>query len=151
MTLRELLHEPWCLECGPVESSHPGVLPCGHERGWAPLATRMPECVPAGLEWHNMQYSQEGEWMLWKRQPDNSGGGFPITDEQATLMCTGRWVQVLADAEHKTIASITIEKDDGTWTIGRWDDSNISTGDTLLAALAAALHGLADERDKVTK
>ena len=80
--LRELLYEPWL----PQEVEGPGfvggpVLP--------PLATRMPEAVPAGMD------TFRGGWRIYGEGEDDV---CCITDEQAVTQYIGNAVEVLVAA-----------------------------------------------------
>ena len=100
-----------------------------------PLATRMPEAMPAGLKWAAANVAG-GNWKV---------NGAWITDDQAELLFIGNAVKVLASKTSIQRA----EGDGGAWMLTCLD--RIGT-DSLPAILAAALHRLADERDaaKVT-
>lgn len=136
--LHKLLHEPWA----PSDE-----IACD-ENVCPPLSQRLPECVPEGLEWNGEQLpgSRIYGWMLF----DSTRGDekwHHITDAHAELMCIGKWVKVLGETG---------------WGLSRWNDANLhkpmweiadSDGKpvaarepSLLAALAAALHRLCDER-----
>lgn len=143
--LHELLYESWCSKCSkPFLHTHPKpedwVVPT------SPLATRLPECVPPGLEWHNIQFSQEGQWMLWERRPCGGGSGQYITDEQAELLCIGKWVKVLSEPRTDT-STLEIRFDGELWHVLSPGTDSYGSGNSRIAALAAALHRLADERE----
>ena len=128
--LRELLYEPW------VDAGPDGRDVVRREA----LATRLPECVPEGLEWEDGGCCQSG-WMII-----GNDDWADITDEQATLMCIGRWVQVLG----KRGWSAAYDTEGNEWEVS--DDRLIEGGlisrdASLPDALAAALHRLADERE----
>ncbi len=136
MTLRELLYEPWCrkhshslTECPPsTEASVPGDIVRS-------LATRMPECVPAGLKFN----TGFAAWTL------NGDDGVDVTtNDTAELLCIGRWVQVLGEAR----TTLHVGANEGDWQVITCDSHD--TAPSLPAALAAANHKLEDEREKVT-
>ena len=115
--LRELLYEPWL----PQEVEGPGfvggpVLP--------PLATRMPEAVPAGLEWCSWSARIVGVkdstldpcWMLHRKE---------CSTDTAELLFIGNAVKVLAPTLRERNLPMP----------------------TSLQSQVAALHRLADERD----
>lgn len=134
--LHALLHEP-----GPGKDFD-GVMIYA-----PPLATRIPECVPAGLVREDEFSARESgtkdkmilclaSWYL---------DGQPITDEQAEHVCGWQWLKVLRQADwfvqFRGIAEkVLVENDHG---VHHFD------GDPLVA-LAAALHRLADETPKET-
>ena len=113
--LRELLYEPWL----PQEVEGPGfvggpVLP--------PLATRMPEALPAGME-------HGGE--RWQLTPNDKDCfqmfAFTLINEQAELLFIGNALKILTGGK----PSFQIHAScDPAW-------------------MAAALHRLCDERDAV--
>ena len=88
--MRALLYETWCPKCGPKPpggSMVTHMLTCDIELERAPLATRLPQCVPAGMEWHE----QETSWNI-----AIVGIGGLISGEHAELLFMGQAVKVLA-------------------------------------------------------
>ena len=86
--LRELLYEPWCPTCSAPVSSlcRPQAASSGHLQEKPPLATRMPEAVPAGLS------TFRGGWRIYGEGEDDV---CCITDEQAVTQFIGNAVEVL--------------------------------------------------------
>ena len=119
--LRALLHDPWLIDQDGVPILESGGT-YEQVRQYPCLATRMPEAVPAGMEW--VVYPNGADWWI---QPDDTVAAM-INVEQAELLFIGNAVKVLADALHVDIV------------IGQ-------PGDDLVQRLATALHALADERD----
>jgi len=99
----------------------------------------MPVAVPAGLE-HDRE-----RWHLAPNDKDCfQPFAFTLTDEQATLMCVGRWVLLIA------ACGWVLDYDVDGWNVFGWgtDAEKSQCGgrqSTPTAALAAALHKLADE------
>ena len=86
--LRALLLEPWCEKCGQVTGWH--ELGSGYTRieckcGGVkqPLATRLPESVPPGLECNDRLEC----WLL--------DGSSVMTDEQAEILYIGQAAKML--------------------------------------------------------
>ena len=139
--LRELLYEPWCPKCGPTKWHITGPDPnCMCDKDVCPpLATRMPEAVPSGLS----DEAAHG-WMI-KRTTDGCIAAL-ITDDQAELMFIGNGVLLIGKC------GWVLDYDVDGWSVFGWgvdEDKSQSGGrhKTPIAALAAALHRLADERD----
>ena len=82
--LRELLYEPWCPTCSAPVSSlcRPQAASSGHLQEKPPLATRMPEAVPAGLGW-----SEKIRVWLWYTSI--------INDDAAELLFIGNALKIL--------------------------------------------------------
>ena len=128
--LHSLLHDPWCPRCGQATGWHDPGKPytrieckCGGVK--MPLATRMPEAVPAGLGW-----SEKIRVWLWYTSI--------INDDAAELLFVGNAV----DQYHAVTFALHGEK----WScivLGHY-----GSGDSKVAALTAALHHLCDERDE---
>ena len=126
--LRELLYEPWG-----EGSFSPGT----HS---SPLATRMPECVPEGLEWE----AADCRWYLGE-----SPLVLYITDDQATLLCIGRWVQVLSEGLDGGALEILAATNWVVTGVFKPEADHVDfVNASLPAALAAALHRLADAREE---
>ena len=133
--LRALLYDTWCTKCGKVRDM--GCVDLEHsEHARSPLATRLPECVPPGLEW-KVCLNGVGEWAL---------SGLFTDAATAELLFIGQ--AVLSIAESGWVLDYSL---DG-WNVFGWgidEDKSQSNGHhkTAIAALAAALHNSADERD----
>ena len=108
--LRALLYEPW----GEGDFS-----PTTHKE---PLATRMPEAVPAGMEWNYVGRC----WRLLVVTGEHDYLA-TITNEQAELLFIGNAVKVMVDATDA--------------------DKFVAISPASIGQFAAALHRLADERD----
>ena len=81
--LRALLYETWCPKC-----MRPACTSIVHiEEHRKPLATRLPQCVPAGLEWRVAE---------WRRLTGWTFRDVVIDDEIAELLFMGQAVKVLA-------------------------------------------------------
>ena len=152
--LHELLHEMWCPKCCEPAIISPDVKPwiwdCGgkHERLElkCPLATRMPEAVPAGLEWN----SRFNYWCI-RHQTVTGPSDRPLvfgetmcSPDHAELLFIGNAVKVLSAADwfvqfRGATDKIVVEGDDLV---------EVEIDGTIPAALTAALHRLADERDE---
>ena len=149
--LRALLYDHWCPKCGtdigPKHLDHTTLCPEGIT---APLATRLPECVPPGLEKAELPYSH---WVLRHQTATGPSdcqpvfGADPITDEQAELLFIGKAVKVLgADGD-----GLDLWTERGAWWTHRESsESEWHRGDTLIELLAATLHRLADGRKQET-
>lgn len=128
--LRALLYEPWCPYIDDAVDFAGAAAEAQGETRRDPLATRLPECVPAGLEW-------EERW--WIEHEVNCGNDpppkfehAPITDVQAELLFIGQAVKVLGPRGLVT-------------QFARMASEGFAESD-IPAALAAALHRLADEK-----
>ena len=143
--LRALLYEPWCQTSqgeSRLDLQHDRCPDCRQD-----LATRLPECVPPGLEWsgERLPGSRIYGWMLF----DSTRGDekwHRITDEQAELLFIGKDVLLIAECGWVLDYSL-----DG-WSVFGWgieEDESKSGGHhkTATDALAAALHRLADFRE----
>ena len=110
--LHVLLYEPWCPTCG-GSSHHGGCL-----SQVPPLATRMPEAVPEGLD-HGSAIpgnSDQNSWYI---------NGAKASDEQAELLFLGNALKILTGGK----LSFQIHAScDPAW-------------------MTAALHRFCDERD----
>ena len=139
--LRALLYDHWCPKCGtdigPKHLDHTTLCPEGIT---AALATRLPECVPPGLEKAELPYSH---WVLRHQTATGPSdcqpvfGADPITDEQAELLFIGKAMDKF------TNVTFTLHGE-------KWScivQGHYGSGDSKVAALAAALHRLADERE----
>ena len=118
--LHVLLYEPWL----PQEVEGPDFIG-GPVK--PPLATRMPEAVPPGLEWDDVA----GGWH--SLNPDNA---VRFTDKQAGLLFMGQ-----------ALDEVPTDLSDLSHLLSLWlEELKQSPGDAT-AALTAALHRLCDERD----
>ena len=132
--LRALLYDHWCPKCrtdiGPKHLDHTTLCPEGIT---AALATRLPECVPPGLEWAN----SIDRWNLG--HVDYEG----ITDEQAELLFIGKVSSESSACFQLRHGGLYEARVCGFGVI----HEHKGEGPTRCAALAAALHRLADERE----
>ena len=131
--LRALLKEPWCPiieQFERVGQCYASDVPNVAQDARPPLATRLPECVPPGMEWE----PTDCQWSL----SDDPHFGY-ITDEQAELLFIGKAVKVLGQAG---------------WHLEYWHDEwqvfndareRVASSTAPESALAASLHKLADE------
>ena len=118
--LHALLHEPWCSKCGAPQRTD--CMGCDIR---PPLATHMPEAVPARLEW-----SYVGRcWRLLVVTGEHDYLA-TITDEQAETQFIG----TVAKNFPATAVHVLVHYAQG-------------EVPNLPDALTAALHRLADERD----
>ena len=147
MDLRALLYDHWCPKCwtdiGHKHLDHTTLCPEGIT---AALATHLPECVPPGLEKAELPYSH---WVLRHQTATRPSdcqpvfGADPITDEQAELLFIGQAVKVLMGE----VGCRFYRENDVWWAIS---NGNQTVKAEPLAALAAALHRLADGRKQET-
>ena len=123
--LRALLYEPWL----PQEIKGPDFIG-GPVK--PPLATRMPEAVPAGME-------HGGE--RWQLTPNDKDCfqmfAFNLINKQAELLFIGNAVD-----QYRTVTFALHGEKWSCIVLGHY-----GSGDSKVAALTAALHRLADERD----
>ena len=139
--LRALLLEPWCPQCIAFYESVKGHEPpdrplcIGDDHDAVrrlPIATRLPECVPPGLEW------EEG-WMII-----GADDCADITDAQAELLFIGQAILLIAQS-----GWVLDYSTDG-WNVFGWgtDAEESQCGGPqkdAISALAAALHQWIDE------
>ena len=138
--LRALLYDHWCPKCGtdigPKHLDHTTLCPEGIT---APLATRLPECVPPGLGWDRGS-------KVFTLYRDASTDGTALRIELAELLFIGKGVLMIAECGWVLDYSV-----DG-WSVFGWgvdEDKSQSGGHhkTAIAALAAALHRYTDEKE----
>ena len=139
--LRALLKEPWCPiieQFERVGQCYASDVPNVAQDARPPLATRLPECVPPGMEWE----PTDCQWSL----SDDPHFGY-ITDEQAELLFIGKAVKVLGQQSRPSIISCSPNGRNWSVRLDSTPSGRSKLHPSLVAALAAALHKLADERE----
>ena len=124
--LRELLYEPWCEKCG-IPSCDRRHTYTDKSPSRPPLATRMPEAVPAGLEWN----SRFNYWCI-RHQTVTGPSDRPLVFGET--MCSPDHAELLFIGNAVKLIDIGA-------------DIVVAGKGELADRLAAALHRLADERD----
>ena len=130
--LRALLYEPWCEKCGTPQSLREpagGIWRCFvcKEQVVLSISARLPECVPYLLRWHDESHVWQLSWI-------------GIDDLTAELLFIGQAVD--------KFTNVTFALHGEKWSC--IVQGHYGSGDSKVAALAAALHKLADGRKQET-